>query len=192
MENQRAKEERHVNHGKTDAIREFDLPVIDAQVRLGGETSTIACLLDIGSNLTIASPELMDFCVDLEDERVSFSGAGSHGTSEKSGTLSVKLGSAPWESVTAHFARLPAGIDMILGLDNGQNKVDVAQREARIGPTDFVFRIQSTPTAGALDPDSQKATATVPGLGEVLEKHNDVFALEKWSAASKLPPIEID
>jgi len=81
----------------------------------------------------------MDFCVDLEDERVSFSGAGSHGTSEKSGTLSVKLGSAPWESVTAHFARLPAGIDMILGLDNGLNKVDVTQREARVGPTDFVF-----------------------------------------------------
>ena len=47
MENQQAKEERHVNHAKTDAIREFDLPVIDAQVRLGGETSTIACLLDI-------------------------------------------------------------------------------------------------------------------------------------------------
>jgi hypothetical protein len=88
MENQRAKEERHVNHAKTDAIREFELPVIDAQVRLGGETSTIARLLDIGSNLTIVSPELMDFCVDLEDERVSFSGAGSHGTSEKSGSFS--------------------------------------------------------------------------------------------------------
>ena len=107
----------------------------------------------------------MDFCVDLENERVSFSGAGSHGTSEKSGTVSVKLGSAPWESVTAHFARLPAGIDMILGLDNGLNKVDVAQREARLGPTDFVFQIQSTRYAGALDSDSQKVL--LPYLGWV-------------------------
>jgi hypothetical protein len=140
----------------------------------------------------MASPELMDLCVDLEDERVSFSGAGSHGTSEKSGTVSVKLGSAPWESVTAQFARLPAGIDMILGLDNGLNKVDVAQREARIGPTDFVFQIQSTRYAGALDSDSQKVLLPYLGWVKFWRSTMMFLALEKWSAASKLPPNEIE
>ena len=69
------------------------------QVRLGPQTRKVSCSLDIGSDLTIASPELKDFSQDIEENQVCFSGAGSHGTSRESGTLSIKLGFAQWKKL---------------------------------------------------------------------------------------------
>ena len=102
------------------------------EVRLEPQTRKVSCLLDIGSDLPIASTELKDFRQDIEEDQVCFSIVRSYGTSKESGTLSIKFGSVPWEEVVAYFARLPAGIDVLLGLDGGLNKVDVAKKEARI------------------------------------------------------------
>jgi len=74
----------------------------------------VSSLLEIESDLTIARPELNDVSQDIEEAQVWFSGAGSGGTSRESGTLSIKLGSAQWEKVVAHFPRLP-GIYVLLG-----------------------------------------------------------------------------
>ena len=51
-----------LNHSarSQDSREEYEIPVIEAQVRLGPE-STNAFLLDIRSDLTIASRELEDF-----------------------------------------------------------------------------------------------------------------------------------
>ena len=72
-----------------------------------------------------------------------FSGLGSYGSSRESGTLSVKLRCAQWEKVVAHFPRLRASIDVLVGLDSGLNRVDVANKEARIKAQDFVFPVQA-------------------------------------------------
>jgi len=89
----------------------------------------------------------------------------------------------------AHFAKLPAGIHVLLGLDSGLNKVDVAKKEARI-------KTQQTDQRKELkdqfEQDKQPSQSYVPGLDEILEKHQEVFALEKRSAASNLPPVEIE
>ena len=50
-----------------DAREENKQTVINAQVRLGSETLTSP---DIGSDLTIASPELKDFSQDIEPDQV--------------------------------------------------------------------------------------------------------------------------
>ena len=88
--------------------------MIEPEVRLGPQTRTVSSLLEIESDLTIARPELNDVSQDIEEAQVWFSGAGSGGTSRESGTLSIKLGSAQWEKVVAHFPRLP-GIYVLLG-----------------------------------------------------------------------------
>jgi hypothetical protein len=75
--------------------------------------------LNIGSDVTIAIPELKDFSQDIEENQVCFSGERSYGISRESGTLSIELGSGRWEKVVAHFSRLPAGIP---GLDNNLEK----------------------------------------------------------------------
>ena len=168
----------NLNHTKSQGDGEVcKLPVIEAQVRLGPESRIVSCLLDIGSDLTIASPELKEFSQNIEEDQVSFSGAGSYATSRESGTLSIKLGSASWESVVAHFAKLPAGIDVLLGI-------------ARIKTQDFVFQVQTDQPKelkDQLEQVKQPSQSYVPGLNEILEKHQEVFALEKWSAASNLP-----
>jgi len=117
--------------------------VIEAQVRLGPQTRKVSCLRDIGSDLTIASPELRDFSQDIEEDQFCFSGAGSYEISSESGTLSTKLESAQWEKVVTHFACLPAGIHMLFGLDSGLKKIDVAKKDARIKAQDFIFQVQA-------------------------------------------------
>ena len=71
-----------LNHTTSqDHVEEYKLPVIEAQVRLGSQTEKVSCLLYIGPDFTIASPELKDFSQDIEEDQVCFSGAGSYGTS---------------------------------------------------------------------------------------------------------------
>ena len=95
----------------------------------------------------------------------------------------------------AHFASLPAGIDVLVGLDSRLNKVDVTKKEARIKAQDIVFQVQAHRSKELKDQLQQVKPSSrpyVPGLDKILEKHQEVFVLEKWSAASKLPPVEIE
>jgi len=110
-------------------------------------------------------------------------------------TLSIKLGFAQWEKVVFHFARLPAGIDVLLVLNSGLNKVDVGKKDARIKGQDFVFQVQADQPKELKDQLQQVKPLSppyVPGLDKILENRQEVFALEQGSAASNLPALEIE
>jgi hypothetical protein len=69
------------------------------------------------------------------------------------------------------------------------------RRLARIKTQEFVFQVQTDQPKelkDQLEQVKQPTQSYVPGLNEILEKHQEVFALEKWSAASDLPPVEIE
>ena len=98
-----------------DGGKEYRLPVIEAQVKVVPQTRESSCLLDFGSELTIARPSLFlrsEILWNLWESR----------------TPRIKLGFAPWEKVVNHFATLSAGIDVHLGLDSGLSGLMLPRR----------------------------------------------------------------
>jgi len=80
----------------------------------------------------------------------------------------------------AHIASFGAGIHVLLRLDWGLNKVDVAKKEARIKAQDFVFQVQMDQGKKLKDQLEQGEPVNdpyVPGLDELVEKCQDFFAL---------------
>jgi hypothetical protein len=61
---------------------------IEWEERLGFHSS----LQDIWMQFSIANADLGGFCVNLKDDRVSFSGNGFRSTFENTATLPLKLG----------------------------------------------------------------------------------------------------
>jgi len=78
-----------------------------------------------------------------------------------------------------HFPRLHVGIDVLLRLDSGLNKVDVAKKQAGI-------YAQADQPEDQLELGQPVSQPHVLGLKQILEKYHEVFALEKWCAASTI------
>jgi hypothetical protein len=58
----------------------------------GDQSETISCLLDTGSDITMARTEMKDFAENVCMTDVGFSGVGSKGTATETGTLRMKVG----------------------------------------------------------------------------------------------------
>jgi len=85
-----------------------------------------------------------------------------------------------------HFARVHVGIDVLLRLESGLNKVDVAKKQAGIYAHDFLFHFQADQPEDQLELGQPVSQPHVLGLKQILEKYHEVFALEKWCAASTI------
>ena len=67
---------RAVNNAKNAEVSVKTLPFASATIRLKRKASELACLLFIGSSLTLARPSLKNFCDNVEEDSVTFSWAG--------------------------------------------------------------------------------------------------------------------
>jgi len=85
------KESKEVNTVSVDPSLEAKLPIANVELDTGEEESmSIACLLDIGSELTLARPELKQIATSTRLDEIGFSGVGSAGASKGKGTLRIR------------------------------------------------------------------------------------------------------
>ena len=180
---------KEVNTVSIDPSRVAKLPIANVELETGEEDPmVIACLLDIGSELTLARPELKRYATSTCLDEVGFSGVGSSDASKERETLKVKWGTT-WMGIETHFvSSIPKGMDMILGLDNNLSSVDLTKGEASIGRHSFVFQIhEDTKTP------EERAARGDPELLALLNRFKGLFAgSDKYYPLSKLPPVRIE
>jgi hypothetical protein len=123
-------------------------------------------------------------------DRCWFSGVGSKGTAKETGTLRMKVGKE-WVDLGVHFVEtIPKGLDVIAGLDNQLNSMDLERGEGKLGRHYLSFHMQE-------DKKEENEIVKVAGgdkdLKALLERYSKLFAGdEKDFPLSKLPPVKIE
>jgi len=91
----KANEATAVNTASVEPLLARRLPVVDWEIDTrdaGDEKETISCLLDTGSEITLARSEMKNFADYVCMTDVTFSGLGSRGDAKEIGTLRKKVG----------------------------------------------------------------------------------------------------
>ena len=79
-----------VNTASVEPLPAWKLPVVDWEIDTreeGDQSETISCLVDTGSEITMARTEMKDFAENVCMTNVGFSGVGSKGTAKETGTF---------------------------------------------------------------------------------------------------------
>ena len=112
------------------------LKVVDLEIdtkNTGDENKTVSSLLDTRAESSFAAPELKEYAENVTMPDVGITGVGSSGLSKDTGTLILQIGES-WVDIGVHFVEtIPKGLDLIMGLDNQLQLVDVKNNKARPG-----------------------------------------------------------
>ena len=85
---------------------------------------------------------MKDFAENVCMTDVGFSGMGSKGNAKETGTFRMKVGKE-WHDLGVHFVEtIHKGLDVIVGLDNQLNCVDLEKGEGKLGRHYFSFHMQ--------------------------------------------------
>jgi len=188
----KVKEASVVNTASVKPLPARKLPVVDWEIdtrKQGDQGETISCLLDTGSEITMARTEMKEFAENVCMTDVGFSGVGTKGTAKEAGTLRMKVGEE-WLDLGVHFVEtIPKGLDVIVGLDNQLNCVDLERGEGKLGRHYFSFHMQEDKKE---EDEIAKAAGGDKDLKALLEKNLKLFAGdEKYFPLSKLHPVKI-
>jgi hypothetical protein len=144
-EKPKVKEAPAANTASVEPLPARKMPVVDWEIEAteeGDQSETISCLLDTGSETTMARTEMKDCAENVCMTDVGLSGVGSKGTAKETGTLRMKLGEE-WVELGVHFVKtIPKGLGVIVGLDNQLNCVDLERGEGKLGRHYFSFHMQ--------------------------------------------------
>ena len=134
-----------MNTASVKTLPARNLPVVDWEIDTreeGDQSETISCLLDTGSEIRMARTEMKDFAENVCMTDVGFSGMGSKGNAKETGTFRMKVGKE-WHDLGVHFVEtIHKGLDVIVGLDNQLNCVDLEKGEGKLGRHYFSFHMQ--------------------------------------------------
>jgi len=95
-----------------------------------------------------------------------------------------------WVDLGVHFVEtIPKGLDVIVGLDNQLNCVDLERGEGKLGRHYFSFHMQEDKKE---EDEIAKAAGGDKDLKALLEMYSKLFAGdEKYFPLSKRPPVKI-